>query len=242
VTDAGLKEVGRFKGLQWLDLSGTRVTGPGLKELSRLDGLEVLNLSGTTVPNAGLKELGPLPKLRTLRLPAGKVTVGALRALRQSRLDLSRLQVLRELPVTDENLQQLAEVGLLHVLPNAWPHTTGTLRSDAQIYGLDLAETPVGDAALKALAGLNGLKILNLSDTAVTDAGLQELAALRGLRSLELRRTRVTDAGLRQLTGLHLLRDLHLAGTGVTDEGAGAFARALPDCTVVRPVDPRPRR
>ena len=69
VTDAGLKELAGFKGLQTLSLTRRNaVTDAGLKELAGLKGLQTLSLWGCQVTDAGLKDLAGLKGLHTLSL------------------------------------------------------------------------------------------------------------------------------------------------------------------------------
>jgi hypothetical protein len=78
----------------------------------------------------------------------------------------------------------------------------------------------VGDAGLKHLAGLTGLRRLNLAATAVSDAGLKHLAGLRELRLLSLGHCAgVSDRGLAVVGRLARLEALYLDGTGVSDAG-----------------------
>jgi hypothetical protein len=57
LTDAGLKQLARFKYLQALDLVFTQVTDAGLKHLAGLKKLQYLYLDRTKVTDAGVKEL-----------------------------------------------------------------------------------------------------------------------------------------------------------------------------------------
>jgi formylglycine-generating enzyme required for sulfatase activity len=75
----------------------------------------------------------------------------------------------------------------------------------------------VDDAALKALAGVKGLRHLSLENTLVTDAGLKTLTGLQSLRWLFLGKTRVTVAGVKELSRLSRLEGLGLEHTPVTD-------------------------
>jgi len=70
-----------------------------------------------------------------------------------------------------------------------------------------------GDKSLAELCALCRLRELNLIDTGVTDAGLRAVGGLAQLRHLELDGLAVTDAGVRQLRGLRDLKFLSLAGT-----------------------------
>jgi hypothetical protein len=57
VTDAGMKEVAKFKQLEKLYLRDTNVTDEGLIELANLNQLEFLGLKGTKVTKAGITQL-----------------------------------------------------------------------------------------------------------------------------------------------------------------------------------------
>jgi hypothetical protein len=68
LTDAGMKDVARFKTLQHLGISGTLVTDAGLKELVALEGsLQCLSLGSAKVTAEGIAQLRKaLPKLTIL--------------------------------------------------------------------------------------------------------------------------------------------------------------------------------
>src|SRR5262249_37583092 len=74
VTDGGWKELTALKGLQSLDLSQAMLTDAGLKELAHLKGLQMLNLSATGMTNGRLKELTAFKSLQTLKLGYTEVT------------------------------------------------------------------------------------------------------------------------------------------------------------------------
>jgi hypothetical protein len=78
--------------------------------------------------------------------------------------------------------------------------------------------TQIGDAALRHVKEVNGLKTLEIDHTKVTDEGLVHLRELNTLRILALPRG-VTDAGLAHLEGLTSLKQLYLRGPGITDAG-----------------------
>jgi Leucine-rich repeat (LRR) protein len=81
VTDAGLKELARFKNLTGLDLAGTLVVDAGLKELACHKNLTSVNLAATPVTDAGLRELAVLKNLTTLNLDNTRVTDAGLKEL-----------------------------------------------------------------------------------------------------------------------------------------------------------------
>ena len=57
ITDAGLKEMAKFKNLKILDLSSTQITDAGLKELAKLQNLGILELYSTKITGVGVAEL-----------------------------------------------------------------------------------------------------------------------------------------------------------------------------------------
>jgi internalin A len=73
-TNGVLKRLARFRSLESLDLTGTKVTDWGLKYLARLKRLQNLDLTGTKVTDAGLKRLAKLKELQKLDLTWTKVT------------------------------------------------------------------------------------------------------------------------------------------------------------------------
>jgi hypothetical protein len=70
--------------LQYLQLSGTRVTNAGLSHLRGLTGLRVLWLYDTPISDAGLVHLQELTGLRVLNLRSTLVSPGAVDALQQA--------------------------------------------------------------------------------------------------------------------------------------------------------------
>src|SRR5690606_17249827 len=60
---------------------------------------------------------------------------------------------------------------------------------------------------------------LDLGNTAITDAGLRAVAGMPNLRSLKLDETGITDAGLFHLRSLNNLKTLNLVATNISDEG-----------------------
>jgi serine/threonine protein kinase len=87
------------------------------------------------------------------------------------------------------------------------------------VVSIILDRTPITDADLVHLQGLNRLKALNLVGTSITDAGLVYLHGLSGLQWLELTGTQVSDEGLAQLRDLTNLEWLFLNYTKITDSG-----------------------
>lgn len=110
----------------------------------------------------------------------------------------------------------------------------GHLRGLNQLRFLSLDTTRVTDAGLAHLQGLSQLESLDLTRTKVTDAGLEHLKGLKQLQTLGLANTKVTDAGLEQLKGLNQLKTLNLMNTKVTDQGVKGLQEILPKCKITR--------
>jgi Leucine-rich repeat (LRR) protein len=156
-----------------LDLSGTQVADAGLKQVARLKNLARLELQSTPVTAAGLRELAGLTRISELHLG--------------------------ESQLSDANLRALREIGLLHVVYQAEAKDAERPRSMEEVRSLALCRSPVTDAGLKELAGMQNLTWLDLRDTQVTDAGLKELVRFKQLGRLLLQGTRVTNAGVAEL-------------------------------------------
>lgn len=60
VSDEGVKEIVKIKGLAVLDVCGSLVSDGGLKELAQLKGLTKLDVGDTNVTDAGVAEFKKL--------------------------------------------------------------------------------------------------------------------------------------------------------------------------------------
>ncbi|BBO34769.1 c-type cytochrome domain-containing protein [Lacipirellula parvula] len=82
------------------------------------------------------------------------------------------------------------------------------------------SDSPAGDAALAALAGVADQVVwLDLSGAQATGAGWGQVAALKNLNRLHLEKSSVDDASLAGIAALPRLEYLNLYATGVTDAG-----------------------
>jgi serine/threonine protein kinase len=95
----------------------------------------------------------------------------------------------------------------------------------ANVVGLILKGTSIGDDGLRHLRDSEHLKVLNLADTRVTDDGLEHLSRLRKIETLDLSGTSVNGSGLRHLEQVTSLKTLILAGTELTDAGCKSVGR-----------------
>jgi len=212
LTDAGLKDLKKLKGLRVLDLRDTPITDADLKDLKELKDLEALYLDGTQITDAGLKDLKELKDLRSLWLNGAQITDAGLKDLKEF-TDLKSLW-LRNTQITDAGLKDLKELKGLQ--------------------GLDLGGTRITDAGLKDLKELKNLQGLNLGLTKITDAGLKDLKELKSLDTLILTWTQITDAGLKDLKEFKGLKRLNLSDTKITNTGLEDLRQALPKTDIYR--------
>jgi hypothetical protein len=103
---------------------------------------------------------------------------------------------------------------------------------------LSIGNAPIGDDAMKHLAGLTLLKELDLTGTRVGDAGLNEITGLQHLEKLTLTGTRFSDAGLKELAGLQRLKWLDPTSTRIQGQGLKDLA-GLKRAKEARPINPQ---
>jgi Leucine-rich repeat (LRR) protein len=84
----------------------------------------------------------------------------------------------------------------------------------------------LSDDALRSIAELKRLRVLELYGPLVSDAGITHLAGLTSLEELRLDgNNRIGDAALASLKDLTNLRDLYFHGARITDAGIASIAR-----------------
>ncbi|MEN8866586.1 MAG: c-type cytochrome domain-containing protein [Akkermansiaceae bacterium] len=97
-----------------------------------------------------------------------------------------------------------------------------------------LGATSVTEATIAAeLPKMANLRKLDLSQTQIGDAALDAVAQLEGLEWLNLYGTQVSDAGLIKLKGLGNLKKIYLWQSKATHEGAKVLQAELPGLEVV---------
>ncbi|HUG93192.1 MAG TPA: hypothetical protein VML55_20290, partial [Planctomycetaceae bacterium] len=144
-----------------------------------------------------------------------QLMVVVLDGAEMSDLDLVRLTNLKRLtglyltdvPVSDEGLRHIGEIGSLHQL--------------------GLGRTRVTDGGMKHVARLRELRHLFLD--AITDSAMPHIGELTDLQILGLAGAQVTDSGMQHLARLQKLSAVWLGGCkGVGDDGIAALAH-LPE-------------
>jgi peroxiredoxin len=111
VSDAGLEKIAQLTDLQFLGLSGTKVTDAGMQALQHCLNLRELHLAGTAIGDDGLKSLAELQSLKVLALGDTLITDSGLE-------QLARLEMLVDLDISGTQITKAAEDKLQAARPN----------------------------------------------------------------------------------------------------------------------------
>jgi hypothetical protein len=126
---------------------------------------------------------------------------------------------------------QASDVDLIHIAnlssieKLAVPGSPVTDAGMARLQGLNnlqnlvIFSTQIGDSGLTHITGLTTLRVLDLRETRISDAGLVSLKRLINLQDLSLAETAISDSGLAHISGLVSLRNLNLDDTRISDAG-----------------------
>lgn len=231
VTDAGASILRRAKGLEELNVRGTKIGGSGVRFLAELANLRWLDLAITEIGDPAIELLEALPRLESLAIGGNRIGepgIAGLRSLKQLRhLDLSGAQVtdsgIWAVTVTDLNLPEVAALSSLESLNLAAPSreyvdaiSTGVPRLRGAI-----RITDVGAAHLRPLARL---KHLNLSRSLVSATGLRELSHLQQLEELVLQHAEsIDDSAGPAIATLEALQVLDVSFTSFGDAGLASL-------------------
>jgi hypothetical protein len=121
--------------------------------------------------------------------------------------------------VTDAGLRHLWKLTKLrHLMIRNYPERIRP--------GIVVPPSPITDAGLVHLKGLNHLWTLNLNNLPITDVGLEAINDLPELMALYLSRTKVQGHGLAKMKSLARLSTLYLDGSGMTEDGLKALSGA----------------
>ena len=186
LTDEGLKNVGKLKSLQSLDLSDNSITDTGLSHLAALSKLSVIELADTKITGKALAHLGKMSGLRRLRLTKLPVKDDIPRQPFQAH----RIATSRTVPY-----RRFRRTGLKH------------LKNLKKLQTLGLAMTFVGDDGMEHLTGLSDLRHLDLSkNQRITDKASRSFEKARQTANPRAPISTRDDAGLENLSGLTSLR------------------------------------
>jgi hypothetical protein len=244
--DVAMASVGLLSGLGGLHSNrrGTKLTEAGLANLRGLTHLRQLSLSSSKeVTGAWLAIVKDLRQLQRLEFNNARVFVDADLAPLAALTDIRTL-MLRGPGISDAGLVHLRGMAKMHSLTLIDNHVTSAglehLRSMALLESLDLNRSRV--ESLAPIRQVARLRKLWIASTPIADAALTDLKGLDQLDFLDLSGTEVTDAGLEHLRGLKKLRTLRVRGTKVTPEAFTALQKDLPLLVPESPPNPASSR
>jgi hypothetical protein len=234
--DGALPSIVQVKGLRWLYLGNSRITGKGLEKLAALQELQHLSLRNQPITDNLLKQLPPLPQLQALGLDGTQVSNASLDHLAQyaalRTLWLDRTQV------TAAGLADLAALPNLSLLYLSNTDISGPGLKDLQrlpqLQSVSLKSCTLTPDDLARLSGLEQLDMLGMDHTNVTDEHLARLNNLPRLRTLWLSKTAVSDASIDKIASFKQLQTLYLHGSAVSEHGVTQIQSVLPGCKVYR--------
>lgn len=177
-----------------LELSGWRLTDAGLEQVVKRRGVKRLALRGTFTEK-GLAKLATLAELRSLFVDTEKFTTAGVRPWRElaSLESLSLVGTVSEAVLLElqgfESLTSLQVGGVL---------TAGEMRALAgieQLKRLTLDDAGFTDAGVEALARSQSLTNLSARQSGLTDKGLLALAGVKTLEYVDVSYSGVTPQG-----------------------------------------------
>jgi len=203
ITDAQLAPIANLDGLEDLNLEGTEIGDVGIEILAhRAVALRRLNLGSTTVSDRAVSSLSQLIRLEDLNLSGTLVRAPSIKSLPRTlrKLDLSSTGIIGTALQGGESLIGLEQLNLAYT---------------------DACE----ESALKSLATLPKLRILDLTGGDTADEALEVLSGFPALEEVLINHGRFTAKGLASLTKLTKLRRLEAVRTALGPEAGSVLAR-----------------
>jgi internalin A len=247
VTALGLKKLAGFERIFEIDLSGGEADVAGLKVLAGFKALRSLALTIREPTDALYKELARIKNLEelTLRLDLAGTAIVNLRPSDLKELSaLKRLTTLRLTDfLTDKNLEDLRDSGLLYALPNAAAKGGVRPKSADDVTSFYVVGGRMTLAGLKTLTSFKNLASLRFSGFNLQDSLVKELVQFENLTSLDLSHAqsenslyRTKGVGLDELATLKNFTSLNLRSAGLTPASIRELA-ALKNLTALDVAD-----
>lgn len=224
-TQAEFRELGRFRTIKDLTISGKTITDDTLPLLAGLTELERLSTDGIQLSDAGFRHFAAFQKLKSLSLfhPA----------FRSKDFTGSGLAFLKALP----RLEKLTFAG--STAGDTALEAVGQLTQLKEFRTWHTAQTQAGNAHLSKLTGLKALRIGQRlpswgreSPVSFDESTLETIAQLKALESLELTEARLSLRILPQLKALPGLAQLKIENVDISEADVEAIRAALPGCRV----------
>jgi Leucine-rich repeat (LRR) protein len=260
VNDAELLDIARFRKLERLDLSHTRITDEGMHNLSAATGLRELNLTyAEQITDQGMRAIRNWTMLRRLDLRGTRISNGTLEILGHlphlEALDVANTQITdngMDLLIALANLKELslgrsrvgeADLSFLRMLPSLTILDLSGARPVPPDMGAakrrpkpPIPVMPV--KTIEALAELKNLRTLKLGFSGISAADLKTLHVLDNVEKLGLEECpRIDDAAVRELIQWKGLKYVDLQATKVTAQGLERLRKAKPGIVILSNTD-----
>jgi hypothetical protein len=158
VTERTISQVATLPYLKWLHVRSNGISDDGLKYLAGKNTLEELHLNSSSVTDKGVAQLAELQGLNRLEIGIEHLSDSGLKRITTVLRQLDSLELVGTRGITDNGLEQLANLDNLH--------------------HLGLKDMLITDAGLVHLHGMENLKRLSLFQTKATNDGVTQLHKL----------------------------------------------------------------
>ena len=238
VDDAAVIEVAqRYPALEVIDLEDTAVGDLGARAIARLAGLHAVNLGATQITDDGGAALGALGQLQIADLGSTRVgakTVAALRQLPLHELFLDRTRVRGEVSALAPLAPGLVRFDISGTAHHPTDQELDWLATAANLIEVGVSGAKLHDPLALGLVRLPGLRELRMAETPITQATIHAIAARADLEEVDLGDTPVDDASAAALVGAPHMRVLRLDGTPISDAALATPGAALAELYVSR--------
>jgi Leucine-rich repeat (LRR) protein len=217
ISDVGLNQLESLTQLAELNLTHTNITAAGVERIRQVlprCKLYVTFGVGLTPIDLAVFPLGSTPDANELNARFKELGIGGT-----SSADRSQPKG----PITSMHLSQslLSDKSTLLLLESA-----------PALRHLAVRGALVGDEFATGLAKWKQLEYVELSETHITGAGLKALSELPNLQELVMNNNRLSDDAILHLSALKNLIRLQLENTRISDQAIERLKRALPDCQI----------
>jgi Leucine-rich repeat (LRR) protein len=232
LTDSALKEVGKLKKLEKLDLTYCNFGEFGVMDIASMPNLKSVDIRGNTqIGNTGLDTLTGLPSLQALKHMSQAADDGGIEALNKAK-NLTELEI-QDFNITDragEFLKQFDKLTYLSIFRCQGFGSEGLLHlKGTKLTRLDLRDLPsLNNEGMEVFKELPSLKRLYLRELAsVSDDGLVSISSLKNLENLSVwDLTNVSDKTVEEIAKLPNLKVLLIRNTGVSDASVDILLKA----------------
>jgi len=225
------KVPGGLESVRKLNLGHSKITNEGLRRnLGKFSGLQELNLSNLQFANDTFSEIAKAPGLAKLELDKASVTDDYMTTV--ARLENLRELSINNTGIGDNGIYAMLPNKNLEILKMSYTGNTGRgfwevrkKHGFGKIRVIEANHTQFGQFGFAGLVGSQSLEELTVGMGGVTDGTLNRFKC-PNLRKLDLAYNSISDFGVRNLGGHTKLTNVSLRNSGknITDRGLSFFA------------------